>query len=306
MKYALSLSHDVDDAQDVSWPRALVKLGAAGHAAFTGKGETARRRLGDAHGLFSKRGTSPYWLMNGMRDLEVAQGFVSTYFILPHTSTRVREGGKRVRRYDVRNVRVRQMLQELGDSGAELALHTTYDAADRVAGVAEDLEVLRAAVPEGTLIRGVRNHYLRYFGSRSLKAVHDAGLDWDSSLGWARGWGFRAGTTMPFMATGPGPRGVWQLGLGLMDVAVPMSDFIPSMTELLRVTAEHGGAANVLVHPNPYDDATPAEHLAFYEEAIALVATQSDCWVTTGSSIVEAMNQYASRVAPLARAAQAQ
>lgn len=297
-RFALALSHDIDYAQDVSRLAALAKVGAAGHATLRGHRELARRRLHDARGLVSSRGTSPYWLMNDMRGLEVAQGIDSTYFVLPHTSNRVAEGDRTVRRYDVGSRQVREMLRSLSESGAELALHTTYDSATTLTGVSEDLDLLREALPVGVPIRGARNHYLRSFVAHSVRAVQQAGLEWDSSLGWANGWGFRTGTTMPLRAGETGPAGIWQLGLELMDVAVPMRDFISALGDLLLVAAKYRGAVNVLVHPSPFDNATAHEHLDFYEEVVALIAGQSDCWVATGSSIVDAMERYAARVAP--------
>lgn len=295
-KYAVALSHDIDHARDVDWIGASVKLGGAGVACLRGQRPLARRRVIDALGLFSRRRKSPYWLMGDMRQVELEHGIDTTFFVLPNEAARVREGANRVRRYDVRHRRIRRLLDHLNESGAELGLHTTYVAADSPTGVAEDLSRLRAVTPLGAPIRGVRNHYLRYFVGQSLTSLMHAGLEWDSSLGWARGWGFRAGTTMPFRIGSAGSSGVWQFSLQLMDVAVPLREFGPALEDLLHITAQHGGLATVLVHPDPYDNATAEQHLDFYRLVVSTIMSRPDCWVATGSAIADAMSRYEAQV----------
>ncbi len=102
---------------------------------------------------------------------------------------------------------------------------------------------------------------------------------------------------MPFRIGSSIPPRIWQFGLELMDVAVPIEQFMPALEDLLTLTAEHRGLANVLVHPDPFGNSTAAEYLDFYRAVVALISARPDCWVATYGAVADAMSLYESRVA---------
>lgn len=297
---AIMISHDIDHALRSSPAAAGRKVGASILALANGQRGTARRRLSDAKGLITKKTAGPYWLMTTMSRLEAERDFVATYFVLPHRAKHVREGARRVRRYDVRQRDVRTMLSGIALNGGELALHTTYDAHQRVDGIADDLKVLRSACPQDVAIAGARSHYLILEGE-TLPRTAEAGLEWDATVGWASGWGFRAGTTFPYaLDTAPDMAlRLWEVGLHLMDVAVERAEFVDNLGRLLATVRETGGAASLLIHPNPYGDTTAEEHLVFYRRALDTVGQYApEAWVTTVSDVIAAARSHADIVAP--------
>lgn len=284
--FAVALSHDIDDAIDTSISVAGRKVIAAALAAASANWPRARRRMSDARGLASQRRVSPYWCMQRMADMEESQSCSSTFFVLGHTSRVVKEAEAAARRYDVSSPEVRRMLRGLAETGAELALHISYDGADRLGELGDEAQqVSRAA---GRPVRGARGHYLRVSVPETFEAERRVGLRWDATLGWARGWGYRQGTGYPvrhLLGTG---RHLWTVGLHLMDVAVPADQFLGAATRLIDIARATGGCASILVHPNPWDERSVAQHLALYADLLETVARSGDAWVATHSEIVEA------------------
>ena len=295
--FAVALSHDIDHASKQEPRQVIRKTAAAALAAVRAQRKVAQRRLSDAAGLAGLRGSrNPHWLMGEMVRMEEGLGFRATYFVLPHTEASVREGGRKVRRYDVRTANIRSMLADLESHGAELALHTTYDAHDYPSGLSRDLAVLQGAVPERSKIEGVRSHYLRLV-PQTLTRTKEAGLRWDSTLGWQEGWGFRTGTALPFrVATGSHDDNLWELGLHVMDVAVGSGGLSSAVDGILGQARAIGGVASILIHPNPMGNSTAADHVTLYKQVLEQVASFDDAWVTTGSNIIEAMHVHRAQV----------
>ncbi len=301
-RFAVCLSHDIDNAISISPRRSARKVGAAAVALAAGKPCVARRRLIDALGLMRGGDRSPYWLMQAMARRESARGFRSTFFVLPHTHRLVEEGGRSGERYDVRGRAVQRMLLGLIEEGHELGLHTTYDAHETVAGLVQDWSTLCEVMPGGQRPVGARSHYLRFRVPETFRQSVEVGMLYDGSLGWADGWGFRSGTSFPYMPfdhDSDRALPLWETNLHLMDVAVPLGNFEVAVGDLLHATASTGGYASILVHPSPYENMTAAEHLSFYDRVLDVVSGHEDAWVTTHHEVVAAMEEYRRRVSAL-------
>jgi Family of unknown function (DUF7033) len=98
--------------------------------------------------------------------------------------------------YDIRDLRVDEVIEELSRSGAELGVHPAYHTyLDREA-LAEEIGRLRKVLG-GNAPLGGRQHFLRW----SPQTWHDwevCGLGYDSSVGFSECLGFRAGTCHPY------------------------------------------------------------------------------------------------------------
>lgn len=295
-RFAVCLSHDIDYAVRQSTTGALRKLAGAALAMSQRDRRTAGRRANDALGLLRGNAASPYWLMDPMAAREAERGYRSTFFVLPHTKRVISEGPDMVTRYDVGHPDVQQLLGRLSAGGWELGLHTSYDAHDDGNGVGHDWSQLRAALPAGVKAAGARSHYLRLRMPDTLRQEEEAGIPYDATMGWRTGWGFRSGSAMPYqpfdMTTGR-VLGIWELDLHLMDVSVPLDDYVSLLGVLLDRVRDVGGCASVLMHPSPCSNRTAKEHLELYDRVLDQIATYEDAWVTTPSAVVGRMTDYA-------------
>src|SRR5262249_54607347 len=148
-------------------------------------------------------------------------------------------------------------LEQTAADGRELALHASYRSRDRPGAIAEEAKLLPDA-------HGLRHHYLRSDPDRLAAELRDAGLEYDSSIGWPSRPGLRAGTPYPYRLWDPERRepGAWELPLVLMDatlaeeryLGLSPDDAYGVAVETLEPVSEHGGAVAILWHP-------PSHHL---------------------------------------------
>jgi hypothetical protein len=97
--------------------------------------------------------------------------------------------------YDPADPLVLGTIDELRREGAEIGIHPGYDTFGSTDTLADEIGRLANAI--GTAEIGGRQHYLRW-NPDTWSAWERAGLVYDSSVGFADGVGFRAGTAYPY------------------------------------------------------------------------------------------------------------
>jgi hypothetical protein len=184
---------------------------------------------------------------------EVEKELKSTFFFIPfkdrHGTTDGRKPAHyRSARYDV--VRFREQIRSLQDGGREVGLHGIDLWRDSRKG-REELAVIRGISGKDRI--GVRIHWL-YFSEETPKCLEEAGVYYDSTLGYNETVGFRSGTTQVFRL--PGTSNVFELPLhvqdttmlypGRMGVSEPQA--IALCGELLGEFRRYGGAFTINWH----------------------------------------------------------
>jgi hypothetical protein len=155
-----------------------------------------------------------------------------------------------------------ESLQKAAADGRELGLHASYGARDETGSVAVEAAMLTKAIPSNSLLlspKGLRYHYLRSAPERLAAELREAGLRYDSSVGWPARPGLRAGTPYPYRLWDPERRepGGWELPLVLMDATLAEERYLgldadtafDTAVAALEPVAEHGGAVAILWHP---------------------------------------------------------
>jgi len=92
----------------------------------------------------------------------------------------------------------RALIRKIADRGHEVGIHPSFETfGDRAAISREFLTVRRACEEEGIRqsVWGGRQHYLRWSNPITWQNWEDAGLQFDSTLGFAEVIGFRCGTS---------------------------------------------------------------------------------------------------------------
>jgi hypothetical protein len=87
-------------------------------------------------------------------------------------------------------------MQALAADGFDVGLHGSYEAALRPGALAAERQTLGRAT--GLDITTTRQHLLHWHVRETPRLQVHAGLEVDSSLGFNRDVGFRAGTSLPF------------------------------------------------------------------------------------------------------------
>jgi peptidoglycan/xylan/chitin deacetylase (PgdA/CDA1 family) len=276
--WALCLTHDVDD----------VAVPAIHSAVWIGSG-LMRREAGTAiTGLRSclpgvRR--SAYRNFDRIMEMEDKYGAKSTFFFLARPQDFHR------RRYDVTHLGAD--VRRIASSGWEVGLHVAYEGYDDPSSVREQKHIIEDVVGEEVL--GARNHYLRFRTPKSWRVASEAGLRYDSTLGFHERLGFRNGMCHPFVpqdCVRHEPVPVLEIPLAVMD-AVFMEGLhtvggvdacLAEMLGLVDEVAACGGVLTVLWHNDTF--AAPWKRdLATVYEMLLTRCQDSGCWMTSAAGL---------------------
>jgi hypothetical protein len=190
--YTVALSHDVDWpflGFGCPWP--MVMRQVAGdflkrRVVRTGW-DTFRARL--TQNSCIDPGNTFQWLI----DESDLAGFENEfYFIAGHTA------GKIDGIYSVFDPEIQKLMKTISDAGHRIGLHPSYGTyLDPSATLREFSDLQRAAEQAGIKRQsswGGRQHFLRWRNATTWQNWADAGLDYDSTVGFAEEAGFRCGT----------------------------------------------------------------------------------------------------------------
>jgi glycosyltransferase involved in cell wall biosynthesis len=230
------LTNDVDDVR-MRTPKTLTRLGRETHSLAPG-------------GSAAVIGADPWNNIGDLLWTLSQRGLASTVFLIgDHTSSR---DGRPQRAYGSDRERIARAVRA---SGGEVAMHTSFGAADdRAAFVAEHQRLEREV---GGPIIGARAHFLRFRYHETPAWADAAGLAYEASLGWHERPGFACGIARPFRPWILGeerPASVELVPLAVSDWSLWASQGLDAEAGLdlakrtLEVLRRHGGAAAVLWH----------------------------------------------------------
>lgn len=192
-----------------------------------------------------------------------------------------RSGGPFDATYDIAEPWVERTMRRIVQRGHEIGLHASYASHRDPSRVRLELERLRAiteragAAPDGF---GGRHHYLRWHNPDSWRAWSEAGLAYDSTLGYAEAPGFRAGTAYDYPAfdvAGGERLALRERPLVVMDVSLrgylgaSPEDTYTRTVELARRARRVGGSFVLLWHNT---SVVGAAQRRLYGELVAALA----------------------------------
>jgi hypothetical protein len=183
-RFAVLPSHDVD-APLAHEPRLRA---AAGDAVRRRDPGLALRRLLRGPGLYDTFD----WTMDESERRGLRSAF---YFIAGHTAGAI-DGD-----YTLADPWIRKLIARIHERGHEIGLHVSYGAYDDPAATRAEADTLRSTLAALGIEQpelGGRQHYLRWANPVTWQNWEDAGLAYDSTLGYSDLPGFRCGTCHEF------------------------------------------------------------------------------------------------------------
>jgi hypothetical protein len=186
--------------------------------------------------------------------------------------------------------RLGEVMRTLRSEGFDVGLHGSYESA-RAPGVLErERGTLETAI--GVSVETTRQHFLHWDVRWTPQLQERAGLRGDSSLGFNRTVGFRAGTSLPFRqfdVAADRALDVVEVPLALQDAALlgPIGmgrsarETREVVERLLGEAAAVGGLLTCVFHP---DKLVRPEWLSLYEWMLDR-AVESGAWVTSVAGI---------------------
>jgi len=245
-KFAVCLTHDVDEVKKTyQWiTRPIKSVLSRDFQGLKAQG----------HSLLQKfRGNEPYYTFDDIIAIEKQFHASSTFFFLKETGKpglfSPRTWNLYGRNHNYNNRRVRAAIQTVFDHGSEVAVHGSfYSFKDpgRIADETRDLEnVLHRKVS------GIRQHHLNLTIPDTWNYQSDAGLMYDSSLGYKDRLGFRWGTSFPFYPfNGKEQLRIQELPLIVMDVFLfSIKDPLAACYSMSDQVKRYHGLLTILWHP---------------------------------------------------------
>ena len=295
--FAVCLTHDVDLVSESSTPRQVARYARAGfaHAGTTAREHAlrlARPAVRVARSLRAiSRAPSMRETLERSVELEIERGVVASYlFTVPPVVGRSRYDCVYAPddpcRFRGRRQRIADVMRELADEGFDVGLHGSYEGAFRPGGLAAERGTLERAT--GLDITTTRQHVLHWDVRWTPRLQADAGLRVDSSLGFNRTVGFRAGTSLPFRWFDVRARRSVDLLevplvvhdaalLGPIAVRADPSDAVKSVRAALDGAHDTGTAVTLVFHP---DKLIRSEWLVLYERSLDY-ARERGAWITS-------------------------
>jgi hypothetical protein len=295
-RFAVCLTHDVDLISERSTPRQALRAARAG---LDGAGpERALVRLARPPVRLLRSLRTGIARVPSARDtlersaaLELDRGATASYlFTVPPAAG--------PGRYDCvyspddpclfrgERRRIADVMGALAADGFDVGLHGSYEAGVRPGALAEERAALERAT--GLEIETTRQHLLHWDVRRTPRLQDEAGLRVDSSLGFNRDVGFRAGTSLPFRhfdAASGEHLELLQIPLVAQDASLldswglelDAAGAFAVVEQLLDQAAELGTALTLVFHP---DKLVRPNWLALYEQALDHAAALG-AWLTS-------------------------
>lgn len=133
----------------------------------------------------------PYYTFDAIMDVAERRGEPHAFYIF---------GGRSDPRldpkYDVSHPLMRRLLNHIHSRGHEIGLHTSFHTYQDGGRIRREFEHLRRVCAEEGIRQdrwGVRQHFLRWSMPLTPRYLDEAGLDYDTTLGFADQAGFRTG-----------------------------------------------------------------------------------------------------------------
>jgi len=285
-RYAACLTHDVDwVGQKGVLATGRIVLRTARDAAKghwrVGAQQVRRMLAANLPGV----GHDPYDNFEQYQQLEAKYNACSSFFLMV---------GHYFRRYGASyrlNDDLRRRIEPLAAGGWEIGLHGSYYGWDSAARIRAEKEALETFV--GLPVVGGRQHYLHWRQPETWYAYHQAGLHYDSSVGYNNSAGYRTHFTFPYR---PFDRyraaeiDLWELPLTIMDAAMFGNPGVDSdvawqlCDALVRLVAESHGLLTVLWHLRSLDSAEFPGRGVVYTQLLCRLA-QENAWMTTASGL---------------------
>jgi hypothetical protein len=297
-RFAVCLTHDVDLVSHRSTPRQAARHAWAGrHRGGLGRVAGPPVRLARALRTGIALVPSARETLERSAALEADRGATASYlFTVPPAAG--------PGRYDCvyapddpclfrgERRRIADVMRALAVEGFDIGLHGSYEAGVRPGALAAERASLEHAT--GLEITSTRQHLLHWDVRRTPQLQEAARLRVDSSLGFNREVGFRAGTSLPFRQFDVGSAErleLLQIPLVAQDASLldtwglelDASRAAEIVAQLLDQAAELGTAATLVFHP---DKLVRPDWRALYERALDYAAARG-AWLTSLAQVAQ-------------------
>jgi peptidoglycan/xylan/chitin deacetylase (PgdA/CDA1 family) len=131
-----------------------------------------------------------------LMDKSEEKGLKSTFYFMTNFSNKKYDGN-----YSLENPWICELLRKIHRRGHEIGLHPSYDSYNDIEKTIGEFQYLKKICEQENIFQdnwGGRQHYLRWDIPITWRNLDEAGLEYDSTLGYAEKPDFRCGTCFEF------------------------------------------------------------------------------------------------------------
>ncbi|MDP2747782.1 MAG: polysaccharide deacetylase family protein [Pseudomonas sp.] len=202
-EYSLQLTHDVDSPARYGFSNAKRFIRSVAGDLIVRKSLRAALRapslfFGGRNQLHPSDPLNTFdWIMDRSEEYGLKSAF---YFICGRTDP------LRDALYDVDDPAIRKLIRRIHNRGHEIGLHPSFGTFLQPDAIAIEAAALKRVCAEEGVFQsswGGRMHFLRWKHPETMRAWDDAGMHYDSTLGYPETPGFRCGTCIEYQAFDP-------------------------------------------------------------------------------------------------------
>lgn len=288
--FGFMLTHDVDRVDYYHWRETAYKL-----MQLLGlkKPHYDKKRLAKATfeallpTIFPGYKNDPWWNFKSIRKLERTLNIKSAWYFLN------RDGSPHDAKYHLEEQRIKNLIFDLSSEGCEIGLHGSIKTAT------ETTAMIRAKSRLDKLCHtpavGTRQHFLKFHYPSTLKIQEEAGLQYDTTMGFAEHEGFRNSYCYPFRPYDHNKDemlNIWEFPLTIMDTTLfgyrqlTYGNMKASIDNLMEECQRFGGLMVMLWHNCNFDENQYPGITNYYNEQLKAIIKKLP-EVNTGIEIVK-------------------
>lgn len=290
-KFAICLTHDVDNIRKYSYkPPVLIIGGAIVH---WGKPGLAFHIALEYLAILFHLKKDPYDTFDYITNLEKSSGFKSSFYF--------KAGGnsKHDSNDTIKKSRVARLMKSLEKKGCEIGLHPSFHSYNNLRLMASEKSELDKKASNRSY--GCRQHYLRWKSPDTWRIQEQLGILYDTSLGFADHIGFRCGFCFPFKPFDVMENrifDIWELPLTVMEGSLQSPGYQnlsseEAYEEIIRhieIVRKFGGVFVLLWHNSALEDSGNWKGWKkVYEETMRYMSQQG-AFVSNGREIIDCWN----------------
>lgn len=200
----------------------------------------------------------PYNTFDWIWSQSEKRGLQSAFYFMAGRTNPARDGD-----YEIEHPAIRGLIRASAERGHEIGLHPSYESCYSSMAISQEFARLKRVSDEEGVIQerwGGRHHYLRWSVQETARHWESAGLDYDSTLGFAERIGFRCGTCYEYPLFDLAERrtlNVRERPLLIMDVSLISPDYmglasseeaLARVADIKRVCRQFSGDFTLLWH----------------------------------------------------------
>lgn len=267
-KFSMLLTHDVDEIQRYPNFKKVIK-GMGGDVLYRKSLFLPFRTLYDYLLVSMKKRKDPYDSFDEIMDISDSFKIKSHFFFMSGGTTT-----KYDNRYNIKNPRVKKIIENIKQRGHFVGLHPSYNAYNNAKQFKKEKEALEE-VNQAPILSG-REHYLRFEVPKTWQLWEDNEFEWCSNLAYAKSAGFRTGSCYsytPFNILSQQQLKIKERPLIMMEVTFAetskdVEQFDTMAEYYLNIIKKYNGEFVMLWHNASFKEASLASFLPSYKKTL--------------------------------------